>query len=73
MTTIQYVYPRLYLERYNHTICLPRLYLERYNHTICLPRLYLERYRAVVLGDRRGRHRMVVGFTTTYATSPYHH
>jgi len=23
--------------------------------------------------DRRGRDRMVVGFTTTYATSTYHH
>jgi len=23
--------------------------------------------------DRRGRHRMVVGFTTTYATDAYHH
>ena len=24
-------------------------------------------------GDRRGRHRMVVGFITTYAISAYHH
>ena len=24
-------------------------------------------------GDRRGRDRMVVGFTTTYAISAYHH
>ena len=24
-------------------------------------------------GDRRGRDRMVVGFTTTYAISPYYH
>jgi hypothetical protein len=23
--------------------------------------------------NRRGRHRMVVGFTTTYAISAYHH
>jgi len=26
-----------------------------------------------LLGDRRGRYRMVVGFTTTYAISAYHH
>jgi hypothetical protein len=25
------------------------------------------------LGGRRGRHRMVVGFTTTYAITAYHH
>ena len=25
------------------------------------------------LGDHRGRDRMVVGFTTTYAISAYHH
>jgi hypothetical protein len=27
----------------------------------------------LVLGARRGRNRMVVGFTTTYAISAYHH
>ena len=25
------------------------------------------------VGDRCGRHRMLVGFTTTYAISTYHH
>jgi len=25
------------------------------------------------IGDRRGRNRMVVGFTSTYAISAYHH
>ena len=25
------------------------------------------------IGDRRGRDRMAVGFTTTYAISAYHH
>ena len=30
-------------------------------------------YSSYTLGGRRGRDRMVVGFTTTYAISTFHH
>ena len=35
--------------------------------------IFLVKYDARFLGDHRGRDRMVVGFTTTFAISAYHH
>ena len=50
---------------YNHYVFNHYIIIERYLLTLAL-------YPAVARG-LRGRDRMVVGFTTTYAISAYHH
>ena len=39
----------------------------------CNRRFFIHVYTNLISGGRRRRDRMVVGFTTTYAISAYHH
>ena len=48
--------------------------IERRNKTKCLPWSYFSMWTsAQIIGGRRGRHRLVIGFTTTSAIGAYHH
>ena len=48
-----------------------------YNSQVCVLNLYTADFLVIFISltgrDRRGRDRMVVGFTTIYAISAYHH
>ena len=48
-------------------------YLHKLYHYICSPVPRLLHYISTFQWGRRGRDNMIVGFTTTYAISAYHH
>ena len=42
-------------------------------HNNEMPYIYIYMYFGLLIWDRRGRDRIVIGFTTTYAIGTYHH